>query len=121
MKLFIQSDGESLNNHHIVLKEKVYAIERPKPWKNRTNLNNISNIRRSVAPECFHCFDKSDTSCKECGCKICGGKDDPDQIILCDECEDEYHLKCLKPPLTQVPKQDWFCTKCENDKDENVL
>jgi uncharacterized Zn finger protein (UPF0148 family) len=31
------------------------------------------------------------------------------------QCDNPYHLKCLKPPLTAVPDGEWFCPGCEND------
>ena len=33
--------------------------------------------------------------CKECGCDKCGGKNDPDSILICDKCQLGYHLKCV--------------------------
>ena len=44
----------------------------------------------------------------EC-CVACGkgGK-----LICCDGCNIPYHLKCAKPPLAQVPKDLWFCSRC---------
>ena len=38
----------------------------------------------------------------------CGSKDDEDNIIMCDECNDGYHLACLG--LTTLPEEDeWYC------------
>lgn len=34
-------------------------------------------------------------------------------MLLCDQCDDEYHMTCLKPPLNTVPKtRTWFCPTC---------
>lgn len=33
-------------------------------------------------------------------------------MLLCDECNRGHHLYCLSPPLTAVPKCDWFCPRC---------
>jgi len=39
--------------------------------------------------------------------------------LECEKCDSPYHLKCLNPPLTEVPEGEWFCPKCvteaEND------
>lgn len=43
------------------------------------------------------------------GCKICGKFDNEDLIILCDICNKEYHIYCLKPPLKKVPDTEvWY-------------
>ncbi|KAH9538407.1 hypothetical protein CY35_15G002400 [Sphagnum magellanicum] len=38
--------------------------------------------------------------------------DDANQMLLCDNCNGEYHLFCLKPELTQVPTGNWYCSSC---------
>ena len=35
--------------------------------------------------------------CKHCACSVCGGKDQPDKQLLCDECDNAFHLWCLNP------------------------
>ena len=30
--------------------------------------------------------------CKECGCRVCGGKEEPNSQIMCDECSGEGFL-----------------------------
>jgi PHD-finger len=42
-------------------------------------------------------------------CSICG---DGGSLIICDGCEGEYHMKCLKPPLRVVPEGQWLCDEC---------
>lgn len=39
--------------------------------------------------------------------------DDDNEIILCDGCNAEVHLKCLNPSLTSAPAEDWHCSNCE--------
>lgn len=58
--------------------------------------------------ECIKCKDDPDTICKECGCYVCGGKQDDDKQLMCDECNNPYHMACLTPPLTEMPNvDDW--------------
>ncbi|KAK3857439.1 hypothetical protein Pcinc_003821 [Petrolisthes cinctipes] len=45
-------------------------------------------------------------------CLNCGRGDDEDQMLLCDGCDDSYHIFCLVPPLLDIPKGDWRCPKC---------
>ncbi|RHY82116.1 hypothetical protein DYB35_006080 [Aphanomyces astaci] len=47
-------------------------------------------------------------------CRLCAGDTNLSQIILCDCCDDEYHLYCLNPPLAAVPDGDWFCPVCSS-------
>ncbi|KAA8550295.1 hypothetical protein F0562_001979 [Nyssa sinensis] len=57
------------------------------------------------------------------GCMLCRGHDfrksgfGPRTVILCDQCEKEYHVGCLKEhnmdDLKELPKGKWFCcTDC---------
>uniref|UniRef100_A0A3P9PFE1 [histone H3]-trimethyl-L-lysine(4) demethylase n=1 Tax=Poecilia reticulata TaxID=8081 RepID=A0A3P9PFE1_POERE len=45
-------------------------------------------------------------------CLICGSGSSEDRLLLCDGCDDSYHIFCLIPPLHDVPKGDWRCPKC---------
>lgn len=38
------------------------------------------------------------------GCCICWKDEDKPRILLCDNCDDEYHLYCLDPPLEEIPE-----------------
>lgn len=42
-------------------------------------------------------------------CAICG---DGGSLLICDGCEGEYHMGCLRPPLETVPEGHWCCDKC---------
>ncbi|CAE6135289.1 unnamed protein product [Arabidopsis arenosa] len=48
-------------------------------------------------------------------CQICF-KSDTNIMIECDDCLGGFHLKCLKPPLKEVPEGDWICQFCEVKK-----
>ncbi|XP_037534841.1 lysine (K)-specific demethylase 5Ba [Nematolebias whitei] len=45
-------------------------------------------------------------------CLVCGSGSAEDRLLLCDGCDDSYHIFCLIPPLHEVPKGDWRCPKC---------
>jgi len=47
-------------------------------------------------------------------CVICSKADNGDKFLLCDECDDGYHIWCIQPPLIRVPPKDvdWFCRNC---------
>ena len=45
-------------------------------------------------------------------CHTCGRGDSEESMLLCDGCDDAFHLFCLIPPMIEVPKGDWRCPKC---------
>ncbi|KAK4785850.1 hypothetical protein SAY86_002539 [Trapa natans] len=49
-------------------------------------------------------------------CRICFGSVGTDTMIECDGCLGGFHLKCLKPPLEEVPEGEWICEFCEAKK-----
>ncbi|CAM9530650.1 unnamed protein product [Discosporangium mesarthrocarpum] len=51
---------------------------------------------------------------EEKGCMVCEKNDYQTEIVLCDSCDEEYHIFCLKPPLKYVPPGDWFCPSCSD-------
>jgi len=52
---------------------------------------------------------------------MCWQNEDAGRIIICDECEEEFHTYCLQPPLEDVPEGGdgescWlpsWCTCCQ--------
>ncbi|XP_051143474.1 uncharacterized protein LOC127259898 [Andrographis paniculata] len=58
-------------------------------------------------------------------CTICRGNDftkskfDGHTVMICDQCEKEYHVRCLKEhnmdDLKELPEHEWFCTKACNN------
>jgi hypothetical protein len=61
---------------------------------------------------------------EDTACQICEREDDDIKMLLCDECNQGFHLYCLSPQLHQIPMGDWVCPGCqqasqhESDKDE---
>ena len=57
---------------------------------------------------CPQCIKRPKRACKQCGCRVCGGKDQDDSVV-CDDCGDFYHSDCLEP----TPQGgDWHCPRC---------
>ncbi|XP_036371615.1 PHD finger protein 14 isoform X2 [Megalops cyprinoides] len=50
-------------------------------------------------------------------CGICKKNQDQHLLLLCDTCKLYYHLGCLDPPLTRMPKKTknsyWQCSECD--------
>ncbi|KAI8637375.1 hypothetical protein BD408DRAFT_58520 [Parasitella parasitica] len=45
-------------------------------------------------------------------CEICHKSENEEKLLLCDGCNRGFHMYCLNPPLTVIPKTDWFCFQC---------
>ncbi|XP_012850772.1 PREDICTED: methyl-CpG-binding domain-containing protein 9-like [Erythranthe guttata] len=45
-------------------------------------------------------------------CKVCGIDEEDNKVLLCDQCDAEYHTYCLNPPLAGVPRGSWHCLNC---------
>ena len=48
----------------------------------------------------------------ESTCRECLSDSHEDKVILCDHCDAQYHIFCLKPPLKTVPEGIWICERC---------
>lgn len=57
-------------------------------------------------------FPKSDSEDEFENCLICGKHNQPSQTLLCDNCDNPYHMSCLDPVLDEIPRGTWYCDKC---------
>jgi len=107
----------------IVFIDEVMKIEAPKKIASTVVDISGNGDTAAVVPSggdgsCKGCGDKPARKCRECGCRKCGGKEDANNQILCDECDAAYHLRCLG--MTTLPTDDeWFCPECKND--DNIV
>ena len=46
-------------------------------------------------------------------CQVCN-KPDAKSMLLCDVCDKGYHMQCLSPPLSAIPRGDWKCPACSD-------
>lgn len=49
---------------------------------------------------------------QQTACEICKSSERENEILLCDDCDAEYHIYCLNPPLPKVPETTWYCPTC---------
>ncbi|XP_074568344.1 putative Histone-lysine N-methyltransferase ATXR5 [Curcuma longa] len=49
-------------------------------------------------------------------CGECRSGDREEEILLCDNCDQGYHLYCLRPILVRVPSGPWFCPSCVGER-----
>ena len=94
-----------------------------KSLKNHVNSNSNKPTTNVFYNEfndyCKKCNNMESSACNFCGCSVCSGKHDPKLLLCCDNCLYFFHLKCLDPPLDEIPgeeKDDWYCSKCTDEK-----
>ncbi|XP_022222866.2 serine/arginine repetitive matrix protein 2 [Drosophila obscura] len=52
-------------------------------------------------------------------CEICHSPEREDVMLLCDSCNQGYHMDCLEPALSEIPEGSWYCDECIDSNDEN--
>ncbi|XP_028394581.1 PHD finger protein 14-like [Dendronephthya gigantea] len=56
-------------------------------------------------------------------CSKCEKSDNQHLMVDCDTCHSYYHLACVDPPLTRMPKKSstllWQCTECDSSSSED--
>lgn len=55
-------------------------------------------------------FPDTDSDDEYENCLVCGRHDSPTKTLLCDNCDNPYHLRCVG--LDKVPISSWYCKKC---------
>ncbi|XP_032701397.1 E3 ubiquitin-protein ligase UHRF2 isoform X3 [Lontra canadensis] len=111
------SEGK-LNDCQIRFVNEIFKIE--KPGAHPLSLADGKFLRKND-PECDICGGDPNKKCRSCSCHVCGGKQEPNMQLLCDECNMAYHIYCLNPPLDKVPEEEyWYCPSCKTDSSEVV-
>lgn len=122
--LYLGPDAVPQNDTRIRVQDKIFAIEEVVPLAERSEeyKNIIATLpeKRSAPLNCLTCRDDEDAPCRDCGCYLCLGKEFPEKIVLCDECNNGYHMICLEPPLTELPEDDWYCPSCKRDPNDVI-
>lgn len=72
-----------------------------RPAGSSCSLANVSCARNSDDSACLLC-------------KLCGLKDSPQKMLICDLCEESWHLSCCK--VKKLPVDEWYCHPCLSKK-----
>ncbi|XP_059958153.1 E3 ubiquitin-protein ligase UHRF2 isoform X2 [Mesoplodon densirostris] len=116
--VFLGGSEGKLNDCQIRFINEIFKIE--KPGAHPLSLADGKFLRKND-PECDFCGGDPNKKCRSCSCRICGGKQEPNMQVLCDECNMAYHIYCLNPPLDKVPEEEyWYCPSCKTDSSEVV-
>ncbi|XP_044744368.1 bromodomain adjacent to zinc finger domain protein 2B isoform X1 [Coccinella septempunctata] len=69
---------------------------------------------------CHECMNKATG---ERNCIVCGKKQATTgtKLVLCDLCPRAYHLDCLQPPITKIPRGKWYCLNCISKKPQKKV
>ncbi|KAJ7391978.1 PHD finger protein 14 [Desmophyllum pertusum] len=58
-------------------------------------------------------------------CATCKTTENQHQLVQCDTCHHYYHLACVDPPLTRMPKRSatclWQCSECDPSDDDEEM
>lgn len=88
------------------------ASSRPRRSTRMSSLEQSPKKAPVVPPPTF--YDKPDNQKvkEEQHCEICHKKNHGEKMLLCDGCDCGFHMFCLDPPLSAIPKEQWFCFTC---------
>lgn len=55
-------------------------------------------------------------------CKVCGTLEDSISTLICDMCEESFHMSCCNPKVVSIPMKDnWYCTTCRKKRKRPVI
>lgn len=54
-------------------------------------------------------------------CKICSLLENPLKMLICDLCEEAFHLSCCRPKVKKLPVDYWYCQPCLRKRPKGLL
>ncbi|CAN1222750.1 PHD and RING finger domain-containing protein 1 [Linum grandiflorum] len=45
-------------------------------------------------------------------CNVCSRSDSTGRMLICDDCEEAFHLSCCSPRIKAIPVDEWLCHIC---------
>ncbi|XP_008453560.1 uncharacterized protein LOC103494237 isoform X2 [Cucumis melo] len=58
---------------------------------------------------------RSDNNCFRL-CKTCGSSESVLKMLICDHCEDAFHVSCCNHRMKKVSNDEWYCNSCLKKK-----
>ncbi|XP_073274426.1 uncharacterized protein [Primulina huaijiensis] len=58
----------------------------------------------------------SGSRCCSKTCKVCGHLETSKNLLICDNCEDAFHITCCEPRAARIPAGEWLCNSCLKKK-----
>ncbi|KAL2554210.1 transcription intermediary factor 1-alpha [Forsythia ovata] len=49
-------------------------------------------------------------------CKVCKHVETTLNMLICDNCEDAFHIFCCNPQIKRIPVGEWLCNSCSKKK-----
>ncbi|XP_052200146.1 uncharacterized protein LOC127806722 [Diospyros lotus] len=49
-------------------------------------------------------------------CNVCHHLETVLKMLICDRCEEAFHVSCCNPRLKKIPVDEWFCHSCAKKK-----
>ncbi|XP_055960501.1 uncharacterized protein LOC126669536 isoform X2 [Mercurialis annua] len=97
--MVIEALGEDLSEKDLC----VFTHGRQGVWPGRTH--------GSVA---VNCDSGATRNCRPC--KICARPESPIKMLICDNCEEAFHLFCCNPRVKKIPQDEWYCHSCSKKR-----
>ncbi|CAK9182375.1 unnamed protein product [Ilex paraguariensis] len=58
----------------------------------------------------------SNVSCFSRSCKVCDISESTLKMLICDNCDEAFHVSCCYPRISKIPVDEWFCHSCLKKK-----
>ncbi|PIA43769.1 hypothetical protein AQUCO_01800076v1 [Aquilegia coerulea] len=102
------SSSDFLLGGNITEKERCISI-----LKSHGLLERFSPIKSRDSVDCLGI--NGDDKCSQL-CKICGHMENSINMLICDNCEDAFHVSCCNPKIKRIPVNEWYCHPCTRKK-----
>jgi hypothetical protein len=73
----------------------------------------LSRAKRISLPQKMFDPDAEIVVDEKLACRVCERTDDEDTMLICDSCNNGFHMNCLEAGPESIPSGDWFCPECE--------